>query len=248
MKKSSGLLIVGLLIKWSGLAVVDGRNKIGGTVFGTGMAGAFARNKVTPINRRSSGQSLARAIFTSFSQLWRTLTTGQREAWNSLASNVTYHNIFGDSKHISGKSLLQRLNTNLVKVGQSPNSNAPDINAAAAGALGFNPTSSVAGMSLFISAIFSGLASLVPAGNSLYISATPKMSAGITAPKQSKFRFIGTIIGGADTVTTNLLSDYVGVFGSSPALDDNIWIQISSVNNTSGFSSTVLEGPLVITA
>ena len=240
--------VIALLIKWSGIAVVDGRNKVGGTVFATGRGGAFARNKVTPINRRSASQSTARSLFAYFSQLWRTLTDAQRATWNALAENVTYNNIFGDAKKWSGKALYQRLNINLAKLNFAANTSAPDIAEQAQGALGVNPSSSVSGSNLFVNAVFTGITSLVPADNQLYVSATRKLSPGVTAPSLSDFRNIDSIAPGSDTTSSNMLSKYLLVFGSAPALGDNIWLQIKSVNINSGFESVVINAPVAISA
>lgn len=102
-------------IKWGAL-VVDGRNKIGGHVLSKNRAGAYMRTKVTPVNPQTTFQSAVRALFTSLSQGWRSLTQAQRDAWNAAVSNFTSTDIFGDLKTPTGKNLYQRLNTNLSTV------------------------------------------------------------------------------------------------------------------------------------
>ena len=102
-----------------GAWIVDVRGKIGGTVFTKGRSGAVARNKVTPVNPRTSRQSAVRAALGALSQAWRTLTQAQRDAWNAAVSSFSKTNIFGDTVNPTGKNLYVGLNTNLEKVSAS---------------------------------------------------------------------------------------------------------------------------------
>jgi hypothetical protein len=244
--KNFPLPFIALLIKWSGLAVTDGRNKIGGTVFGTGKGGAFARNKVTPINRRSAKQSLVRSIFAAFSQQFRTLTAAQIAAWNTLAGEVTYHNIFGDAKTLSGKALFIRINANLTLASQATVTNAPAI-VPAATCLGTDPNASVAGTNMYVNAIFPGLSSVVPAGSTMLVSATKSLSKGVSSVGKSQYRDIANIPAAGDTTTANMWADYVAKFGA-PAVGANVWLQVRMVNNTTGFSGTPISGQVVVGA
>lgn len=240
--------LIALLIKWSGIAVTDGRNKIGGTVFATGRGGAFARNKVTPVNRRSSGQSSVRGVFGGLSQMFRTLTSLQITAWNALANTVTYNNIFGDAKKLSGKALFNRLNMNLVKVGETIISDAPSIDDSAPAIISFAPASDVSSTNVFLKVTFFDGLRVVPADSSLFIRATQKLSNGVSAPSSSDFRLLGYFAAAVDTDSSNMWATLSAFLGSAPAVGDNIFLEVSTVNILSGFSSPVAIAKLEIQA
>lgn len=113
-------------IKW-GAIVVDGRGKLGGHVFTKTRSGATMRTKVTPVNPQSPAQAAARSRLGSQSQAWRGLTEEQRIAWNDLAARTSKTNIFGDQYFPTGKNLFTGLNSNLMLVGESVNSDAPAL-------------------------------------------------------------------------------------------------------------------------
>lgn len=240
--------LIALLIKWSGIAVTDGRNKIGGTVFATGKGGAFARNKVTPVNRRSAGQSQVRGWFGGFSQAWRSLNEAKRTAWNALAEQVTYNNIFGDAKKYSGKALFQRLNINLSKVEATPITDAPSLSDSPEAIVSFAPLSDVSATSLVLKVLFMDGSYVVPADNKLYVRATPKLSKGVTSPPASAFRFLTIQDAAADTAVSIGAATYTDIFGSAPAVGDNIFLEVSSVNSVSGFPTPVTITKLTIAA
>lgn len=103
-----------------GAFVVDGRGKIGGTVFSKNKGGAYAKNKVTPVNPNTVFQQAVRSVFGFISANWRGLTNAQREAWNNAVNQWQSTNIFADVITPSGKALYQKLNTALVNIGFDP--------------------------------------------------------------------------------------------------------------------------------
>lgn len=106
-------------IKW-GMIVVDGRGKLGGQVFSKNKSGAIIRTKVTPANPRTAAQQMVRGILGSISAGWSALTAQAIAAWNSASADWARTNEFGDPVTLSGKSLYQALNQNLLLVGGSP--------------------------------------------------------------------------------------------------------------------------------
>ena len=111
-------------IKW-GAIVVDGRGKLGGHVFTKTKSGATMRTKVTPVNPQTSAQAAARSRLGGNSQAWAALSEDQRRGWNTLASETSKTNIFGDQYFPSGKNLFTSVNNNLVMTGNPSISNAP---------------------------------------------------------------------------------------------------------------------------
>ncbi len=228
-------LFIALLIKWSGIAVTDGRGKVGGTVLSKSRGGATARNKVSPSQPRTPNQSAIRATFAGFSQQFRTLGESVINAWNSLAnSGLTVTNIFGDVVRLSGINLFVRLNQNLNLAGVGAITNPPSLSDSAGIVASFAPNSDVSSTELFAKSEFVGGGSTVPANNKLMVFATPKLSPGITNAT-SKLRFLTTIAAAADTDTTNIWSDYTAKFGA-PAVGDNIILAVQCVQTSSGFT------------
>jgi hypothetical protein len=103
-------------VKFSAL-VSEMRGKLNGSVFTKNRYGNSLRNKVTPVNRRTASQQSIKAMFTQFSQKWRSLTDAQQKAWNSAVEDFRRNNIFGDSIKPTGSNLYCELNSNLALVG-----------------------------------------------------------------------------------------------------------------------------------
>lgn len=237
MKNSKVGVVVALLIKWSGIAVTDGRNKVGGTVLSKSRAGATARNKVTPINRQTSYQQTIRALFSSFSSQFRTLGEDLINAWNAFASaNISLRNIFGDVYTLTGNTAFIRLNMNLNTAGSAPITSPPSIEDVAGIISSFNPEGDVSDSELFpVCSFIGGSGNVVPAGNTLVVYATPILSDGKTFVK-SQYRIIATLGAAADTSTSNIWNAYSDRFGD-PTEGANIRMSVQLINSTSGFTS-----------
>lgn len=61
------------------------RGKIGGTVYSRNKAGAYARARVTPVNPQTVRQQAARYRFGNMSILFQSLSTMQKNCWESFA-------------------------------------------------------------------------------------------------------------------------------------------------------------------
>lgn len=239
--------IILLLVKWSGIAVTDGRGKVGGTVLSKSRGGATARNKVTPINRGTAAQSQVRAIFGSFAQTWRTLTQAQRNAWNALGNTgLTFTNIFGDVVRQTGSNLYVGCNLNLNTAGASTISNAPSISDSAAGVTGIEPLADVSATELFAKTGFVGGGTVVPANNRLLVLASPKLSPGVSFV-QSQLRVLTDFAPAVDTATENIWTLYTAKYGEA-AVGDNIVLRTVTVRTSSGFAGVGVQAPTTISA
>lgn len=228
-----------LKILWSGIGIVDGRGKLGGTVMTKSKQGATARVKVTPVNRRSTAQSLIRGIFTGFSQRFRTLTATQIAAWNALGtSGFKTHNIFGNAVGKSGINLYVKMNSTLVIIDQAPIDNAPSATDSPTALLTLE-TTCVAGTSLLPKAGFFSGSSVVPANNSVLYTATPVLSPGVAFVK-NQLRVIGVQGAATDTSTTSILGNYEAKFGTLTAGDEFVF-SAQTVNNLSGAAGTPIQ-------
>lgn len=103
-----------------GMMMTDARGKLGGHVFSKNRAGSFVRTKVTPSNPNTQAQSQARALFSSISQQWSSLTQQVRDSFNSAVQDWARTDIFGDLRNPTGKNLFQRLNNQAQSAGLPP--------------------------------------------------------------------------------------------------------------------------------
>ena len=102
-----------------GAFITDIAGKIGGTVFSKNKGGAYAKNKVTPSNPKTSYQTVIRAYMAAVSAAWRGLSYAQRNAFNAAAIGGFHKTVNGDTKILSGHQLHQELNMTLKQIGSS---------------------------------------------------------------------------------------------------------------------------------
>lgn len=112
-------------IKYSAL-VSDARGKLNGSVASRNRYGNYLRNKMTPVNRRTSFQQANRAIFGAMSAHWNAISEAQRTAWRNYANDNPYTDIFGDQKTLQGNSIFTGINTLLLNAGL-PALDIPDL-------------------------------------------------------------------------------------------------------------------------
>ena len=171
-------------MKWGAL-VVDGRGKIGGQVASKNRSGAYLRTKVTPVNPRSGSQITVRNRLSGLSQGWRGLTAANRAAWNSAVSDFAKTNIFGDLVNPTGFNLYQRLNNNLLRIGEAALSTPPAPAAIDDIVIGALTAAAAAGT---VSLAYTASAG---SGSEIEVYATPPLSAGVSFVK-TEYRLIGS--------------------------------------------------------
>ena len=221
-----------------GALVVDGRNKIGGQVASKNRAGAYLRNKVTPVNPQSVAQSNVRNRFGGISQAWRGLTEAQRTAWNAAVQDFGRTDIFGDIRNPSGAQLHQRLNQELSLAGASLIVLPPlvgeteTISALSATAAAGTPALSV---------VFGP--SPVPANTAYIVEATPQVSPGKSFVK-NLYRRIGQIAPAA-TTPFDALSAYTARFGALVA-GQKLFIRVKTVNLLTGITSPYMATTVIV--
>jgi hypothetical protein len=213
-----------------GAIVVDGRGKIGGHVASKNRGGAYLRTKVTPVNAQTSFQNGVRNLFTSLSQAWRGLTEEQRAAWNAAVADYQRTNIFGDTHSPTGFNLYQRLNNNLITIGEDA-LDVPPLPSAVGEvvATGLLVTSDIPSMSLV-------LAGEVPAQTAVKVFATAPVSAGKSFVK-SEYRQI-SVLAPAATTPVDLKPAYVAKFGSTGISGQKIFVKVVAVNSATGQEGT----------
>ena len=202
-----------------GAIVTDGRGKIGGHVASKNRAGAYLRTKVTPSNPNTVAQVQARSILASLSQMWQTLTDGQRSGWNEAVKEWGTTDIFGDIKNPSGINLFVKLNANLISGGYPQLLDVP----AKMEVPSVTITSAI--LSIATGAITFLFSDNSANGVRALVRATPKLSAGVSFVK-SQFRVIGVEVVLGDSF------DLVGAYGArfgTPSVGANIYASVQFV-------------------
>jgi hypothetical protein len=218
------LSILCMIIKWSGMGVVAGSGKVGGTVASKNRGGTYLRTWVKPVNPRTVAQTFQRDQLASLASGFRGLTVAQIKAWNAAAYNFPMKNRLGATIIPSGLDLYVALNVNLISIGVAQITTPPvpqDV-------LGFN-TLSATGVASVLSIVFTGTPS--PATSDALIFATPGLSPGKSFVK-SEYRLIGHMpISTASPFPITSL--YTAKFGAYIPLT-KIFINLRPVNIVSG--------------
>jgi hypothetical protein len=93
---------------------------IGGTVWSRNRFGAYIRNRSVPVNPNTDRQVVVRNIVRALTIAWQnTLTTNQRDAWDTYAANVTWLNKLGQSVNLTGLNHYIRSNTPRLQSGSA---------------------------------------------------------------------------------------------------------------------------------
>lgn len=85
--------------------------KLGGTVFANNRAGSYARNFVVPVNPKTSYQVAQRNRIAQFSGDWRSLSSGEQDAWATWAAAHPVIDRLGNSIQLSGHQAFVGANT-----------------------------------------------------------------------------------------------------------------------------------------
>ncbi len=202
-----------------GMIIVDMRGKLGGHVLAKNRGGSYARTKVTPLNPQTGFQMKIRAIFTTITQAWSSLTENQRNSFRVRAPLYSSKNIFGDSKVPSGKELHQRLNENLIHSGQAILTEAlPPIPV---------PASKISGVAIAPGFSFEIELDGDSTGSRVQVFASSAVTKG-TEFVRHKLRLL-TFRVGTDQQSIDILSEYTQRFGA-PVSGDKIFIGIKFIN------------------
>lgn len=219
-----------------GAIVSEVRNKIAATVFTKNKAGASIRNRTTPINRRSTGQTTQRQSLASLSSSWRGLTQSQRDAWNSAAASFPQQDNLGQTIFLTGAQLYVRCNANLILIGEPTITDAPSPTS-------FEP---IAFTSLTITAS-TGVVSLaftptVPAGFAMVVRMTAPVSQGKSFVPQSAFRFLSEVAAAA-TSPQVLTTQYAATFGAiTSKAGQKVFVEMFLVEVATGLAGIPVRG------
>lgn len=230
-------------VKYGG-GVADMRGKMNGQVYSRNQYGAYQRTKVTPINPASTDQVRVRNSLGQIAKRWgSTLTQAQRDAWNAAGKIFTVRNIFGDVLTLNGIALYQQLNLVIQRRNTSVYVDDPPASLAADAVRSVTFNVAVTGNVITIDVSPTTL----PAGQFLYIFATPTLPPGRSFVKNS-YRFISSPATSATTI--DLEPAWSAKFGalSSSDVGKKISILVAVVNNDSGAVSVGLRADAIVGA
>lgn len=226
-------------VLFSGVAGVDMRGKLNGSVFSKNKGGAYVRTKVTPVNPQTTSQQNARNRLATNSQGWRDLTEAQRQGWIDAAPNFPYTDIYGNSKQLSGFQLYVKLNTNLALIGEAAISDAP-----APVAIPQLELTDVTADDSTNTVIITGTTP-VPADFAMVVMATPNVTPGKSFVK-NLFRFISAEPAAA-TSPYDVSAEYTPVFGD-PVVGNKIFVKCFYVSTITGQAGIPVQAQTIVVA
>lgn len=224
-------------IKFS-MVVSEMRNKLNGSVFSRNRSGSYVRNKVTPVNPQTAAQVQARARLTQFAQAWRGLTQDQRNAWNSVTSQWSGTDVFGDVVRPSGNALFNRLNINVQIAGGSVLTLPP--NPVGADPLLGLSVAATAGTQL-AEVTFDPAA--VPAGHVMFLESTAMLSPGI-GNATAQFRKVA-VLDAAEASPYEFTTEQAAKFGPLVA-GQKLFVRAKFINMTTGEVSQKLTSSIIV--
>lgn len=225
-----------------GIIVSEARGKVSGNVFSKNKGGAIVRNRVTPINRRSTSQQNQRQVLAALAASWRGLSDAERASWNAASPNFPQSDNLGQTIYLSGEQLFVRCNLNLTLTGNSLIDTAPTP--ASFAVLAFTSLTATADDGI-VSLAFTPT---VPTGFELVVRATAPYSPGKSFVPQSAFRFLKSIAPAA-TSPQVLTTEYAAVFGAiTGATGQKIAVEMFLVEQVSGLAGIPVRGVGTIAA
>lgn len=218
-------------IAWSGIAINDGRGKLGANVASKNAYGAIFRRKVNPINRSTPAQTAIRASFTNFSQSWSAvLTEGERQAWIGFSAQHQFSIAFGEKRTLGGKEMYIKLNQFLANAGLSAVTTPPgDLTTGELGALTLTASHTGSG-TLTLATTEAG----VPSTAKINVFATPVVNNGRNAVTNLN-RYIGTFSSAGSPY--DIKADWVAKYGTFPTVAGKKIAVLAQIINVEGWPS-----------
>lgn len=223
-----------------GAIIVDGRGKIGGHVASKNRSGSFLRTKVTPTNPQSTSQLDVRSRFSGLSSGWRGLTDAQRASWNAGVADFAKTDIFGDLKNPSGANLYQRINNNLLQIGEAALTDCPSVSAVTAIA------SLSAAIDVSDGTMLLTFAAAIAATHKVKLLASPAMSAGKSFVS-SEYRQID-VLTNADVSPLDVAAAWEAKFGSFPSAGQKVFFKMVPVLVATGQTGNAIGASAIAVA
>jgi hypothetical protein len=190
-----------------------------GTVFSRNRFGQYTRNRISPVQPRTSAQLNQRARMTTNSAAWRALTDAQRAGWLSLGLMITRTDSLGQTYTLTGFAAYCSVNNNKLDAGDATVSAAPAI---------VTPADLATATITLTAAAFSiaYTATPLPANTRLFIRCSPQRSAGVGF--NGDYRLIA-VTAAAAASPANILVAYTAKFGV-PVVTQRIFTSLQTYN------------------
>ncbi len=211
-----------------GSIIVDGRNKLGGSIYSKNRYGNYSKTFVNPTNTITSYRTANRASFAAISQSWRNLTEDQRNGWNSAVFEYAKTDIFGDLRNPSGYNLYMRVNClrNIFSLAIVNDAPSPVVCSLSDVQLQY--------MSVDSEAVQFGF-SFVAVG---YDRCYAKISRGLSAGINYAEKWMVNAVCGMSPTSAGYSSEtfFYNHFGSWPAIGESIHFRVFVINSSTGQS------------
>ena len=228
-------------IQFSGIGVVDGRGKLGDSVFFRNRYGAAVREYVIPTNTITAARKAQRDMYSDLCALWKSLDPWMVQEWNAFALNFKRTTTMGHKYYSLGFLQFMRDNFNRANIGLSPllvpTAHVPFDKLARIAP----PATSSTSWTLAGSLVNGG--SFVPIDTSIAIFATSERPLSNFAAS-NRFRNIGYIAPLSDCFSFDFYSQWVAIYGA-PAGNARVFIRAKTISNVTGEASSWLTGHFV---
>lgn len=200
----------------------------------------YIRNKGYVNSSNSASQGDVKAIFLQLTKSFKTLTSSQISAWNSLAQSQEGRSVLGSKAKISGLNLFLRLNHWVVSCGGEVLATPPalvGVDAPSAATLVLSPTA------------FTIQLESIPASSEnlkLVVQTSAPQSNGIS-DAYAKASALGSPIDPVETAIS-LKSNYDTKYGAPSTSSPKVFVKWFYVNTTTGEKSGEMMGLATLTA
>ena len=207
-------------VTWSGIGLIGGTGKLGGTVIQNGRFGPIARRLIKPtvINTPNFNANSEKEYFRFITSQWRTLTPTQRVSWNPLLPT----GLSGFNYFVRANLIYYRLNGAIL----------PLAPIAAAFPTISGPVFAIDHAPPLIT--FSYVGAGVVANWKFNIFLAINFSAGVAMCRKSAFRLLG-----AEPVAVgiNVFTMVAKIKGVATVLNSNNFLKVVLVNSVTGQAS-----------
>lgn len=226
-----------------GNIVADARNSVGGVVYSRNTWGAYIRQKVSPVQPRTSRQTEMRANLTELSKRWGTvLTEQQREAWRQFAAAFPIVDVFGNTISLTGIAAYQRVNRVRAILGLPPLDDPPaNMDVIAPESVELQIAYAGTPPALTFTVVFTP--SPAPSGHHVEVWATKGLSPG-RAFVSSELRLVSVSPAGQAS-PYDFTSQYLSRFGE-PAAGQKVFVEVRFANSANGAQSRGLRASAIV--
>lgn len=212
----------------------------GSTVASHNQWGSYLRGRVIPVNPNTTVQAAQRNGMALLAELWRTLTTPQKQGWQSLGLLITKTDSLGNSYTLNGFAAFMSLNRNRSQFGLVALLAAPAITAGS----WLTSVGAITADSVGLTFSVPWLPTPVPANKYLLIEATRALSPGETYVGRSQYRIMRSI-GPATASPQSIYTQYTDRFGLLAA-GSKIALRLRAFD-VSGQEGASLYGSVIVT-